>query len=934
MEESIVEVQDLSASFWSKYRVFDEVPFAVMVLKGPGLTIEYINRYVLNLWRLNLKDVLGKSLADAVPAVYAQVERMHQMVLRSGKRFAVNEFPIISYVDGVAETHYSNASIDPIYSEDNNNTMVAQLATFVDVTEQVKARQKAEISESYFKKMADTMPATVWITDKEGKCLYVNKRWYEMTGETEEDTLDTDGYGPVHPEDRNRVAAAFQYAAEKATGLSILYRLHKKGAGYRWVVDSGEPRFDADGNFEGHIGTVMDVHEQIMASKRMQDAQEIFRIAVEAAELGTYDYYPQSGRLFWNTKTRELFGLAPDVAPDIELCMQAVHPEDKWMATGVVQEALLTGNCYHENEVRIIRYSDHQTRWIRSKGKITFDSKHRPVRLTGVLQDITESKYAEDALRASEERYQHYIRQSTEGIFRMESMQPVPIDLPEDEQIALIMEKTFLAECNDALARKYGFNRSEELIGHSLQELYHAVKVRDAEKMLQQFIRGGYRLQDAETHETDNHGNERYFLNNLVGVIENGSLVRTWGSQRDVTHRRLAEKALHRAQLESESRKRLYETITSSTPDLICVLDLRYRFTYANEAFLKLLNRSWDEIQGRTLRAVGYSERQAIVHEREIDEVIATRKPFRGEVTSVSGQSGQRTYDYIFAPVMNEKGTEEAIAVTVRDITAMKAAQEVLTQSRERLEALVVERTRELQRSNEDLQQFAHVASHDLKEPVRKVMTFSNRLHDELGASLSEKAKLYLTKIERAAIRMYSMIDGVLLYSSLNALEQTMEHIQLEELISSIAADLEVLITQKNATLTHGSLSGITGSAILIYQLFYNLINNSLKFSRQDTPPVIHIVEEAVHPADLQQHQLDTSRKYKKIVVTDNGIGFTPGEARIIFSAFTRLHSRDRYEGTGLGLALCKKIAERHGGAISATGRENEGAVFTILLPV
>lgn len=933
MEESIVEVQDLSASFWSKYRVFDEVPFAVMVLKGPGFTIEYINRYVLELWQLKLSDVSGKSFAEVVPAIFRQVAHIHQGVWRTGKRFAVNEFPLFVPGSGSTDMHYFNASIDPIYGEGTNN-LVAQLATFVDVTEQVTARQKAEISESYFRKMADTMPATVWITDKVGNCLYVNKRWQEMTGEREEDTLNTDGYGPVHPEDRDRVATAFQYAAENAVSVSILYRLHKKGQGYRWVIDSGEPRFDANGNFDGHIGTVMDVHEQIMASKKVQDTQEIFRLAVEAAELGTYDYYPQSGKLFWNKKTRELFGLAPDVVPDIRTSIEAVHPDDRWIANSVVERALLSGNCYYENECRIIRYNDRQTRWIRSKGKITFDSLNRPLRLTGVLQDVTERKHAEDALKASEERYQNYIRQSTEGIFRMEGMQPVPIDLPEDEQVALIMEKTFLAECNDALARMYGFTRSEELIGQSLQELYHAVNVRDAEKLLQQFIRGGYRLQDAQTVEIDQEGNEKYFLNNLVGVVENGRLVRIWGLQRDVTLRRRAEQALHKARLESDSRKRLYETITSSTPDLICVLDLRYHFTYANEALLILLNKSWEEIVGKSLREVGYSERQAAMHEREIDEVIATRKPYRGEVTILSGKSGQRTYDYIFAPVINDNGKVEAIAATVRDITELKAAQEVLTQSRERLEALVVERTRELQRSNEDLQQFAHVASHDLKEPVRKVMTFSNRLQDELGPNLSEKAVLYLTKIERAAIRMYSMIDGVLLYSSLNALEQTMEHIQLEELINSIASDLEVLITQKNASISYGNLSAITGSAILIYQLFYNLINNSLKFSRNDVPPVIHIVEEVASAADLQQHQLDGTRKYKKIVVTDNGIGFTPGEARIIFSAFTRLHSRDRYEGTGLGLALCKKIAERHGGAISATGKENQGAVFTILLPV
>jgi light-regulated signal transduction histidine kinase (bacteriophytochrome) len=252
-----------------------------------------------------------------------------------------------------------------------------------------------------------------------------------------------------------------------------------------------------------------------------------------------------------------------------------------------------------------------------------------------------------------------------------------------------------------------------------------------------------------------------------------------------------------------------------------------------------------------------------------------------------------------------------------------KIAEENIRKSEEHLRKLVDERTRELQRSNDDLQQFAHVASHDLKEPVRKVKTFGTLLKEEFGQQLPGIAQKYLNKIESAADRMYSMIDGVLLYSSLGAHEQTVDPINLNEIISNIMSDLEIPITKRKATINYGSLPMIQGTPILIYQLFYNLLNNSLKFARPNEDSVITI------------HSDPTSQEgsFVEILVRDNGIGFNQNEAGKIFKTFTRLNSKDQYEGTGLGLALCKKIVERHGGTIRAEGKVDEGSTFFITLP-
>ncbi|RYF96064.1 MAG: hypothetical protein EOO02_22630 [Chitinophagaceae bacterium] len=208
---------------------------------------------------------------------------------------------------------------------------------------------------------------------------------------------------------------------------------------------------------------------------------------------------------------------------------------------------------------------------------------------------------------------------------------------------------------------------------------------------------------------------------------------------------------------------------------------------------------------------------------------------------------------------------------------------------------------------------------------MRKISTFSGRLQQEYADQLPEKAKLFLEKIANATSRMYAMIDGVLSYSTLNASEQPMARIDLDKIMQHIESDLEVPIQYKKAIINKCNLPEIDGAEVLIYQLFYNLINNSLKFSRSEVAPVITISSSIASKDE---------KDFAVIEVADNGIGFTGDEAERIFNSFTRLHGKDKYEGTGLGLALCRKIAERHHGFINAAGNEGKGAIFTVWLPL
>jgi light-regulated signal transduction histidine kinase (bacteriophytochrome) len=249
------------------------------------------------------------------------------------------------------------------------------------------------------------------------------------------------------------------------------------------------------------------------------------------------------------------------------------------------------------------------------------------------------------------------------------------------------------------------------------------------------------------------------------------------------------------------------------------------------------------------------------------------------------------------------------------------------------LDLQVKRRTIELERSNEDLQQFAHVTSHDLKEPLRKIKTFSNRLDVELSEVLPEKGKFYLNRIHDAADRMSRMIEGVLSYAMLDDTGQSMESVDLNTVLDDISNDLELLLTQKKGKIIYRELPSLQGIPVLIYQLFYNLISNSLKFSQPGLPPEITVEGKPAKGRELNDPELDPDKNYVWIQVSDNGIGFKKNEAEKIFNIFHRLHGRDKYEGTGLGLSLCKKIVQRHEGKITAEGEEGKGARFNIILP-
>jgi light-regulated signal transduction histidine kinase (bacteriophytochrome) len=276
--------------------------------------------------------------------------------------------------------------------------------------------------------------------------------------------------------------------------------------------------------------------------------------------------------------------------------------------------------------------------------------------------------------------------------------------------------------------------------------------------------------------------------------------------------------------------------------------------------------------------------------------------------------------------IQNSKGEPSVMATVSRDITERKNMEA-------ELERRVKERTAELLKLNNELQQFTYVSSHDLKEPLRKIQFFGNIAKQEAGAG-NDKLTSSLDKVIVSASRMSNLLTDLLNYSTLSNSERQIDKIDLNIILENIEQDTELFITEKKATIIKTNLPVIEGISFQITQLFFNLLNNALKFSKEDVPPVIKIEATTLHKAERENFpSLSPTTAYHKITVTDNGIGFRPEYSQKIFVVFQRLNDRNQYSGNGIGLSLCKKIVENHNGEIHASSEIGIGSTFTVLLP-
>ena len=382
---------------------------------------------------------------------------------------------------------------------------------------------------------------------------------------------------------------------------------------------------------------------------------------------------------------------------------------------------------------------------------------------------------------------------------------------------------------------------------------------------------------------------------------------------------------------------RLYsEAIVTSIREPLVILDKTLRIKTANLAFYKKFNFTELETEDKLFFELENRQWDDQALQAQIEKIIPQRAKLEAfEITLKFPVLGERTMLLNARQVANENTVEPLILLAIEDITERKMAEQKLKTFSEALEIKVKERTADLQITNEKLQQFAHAASHDLQEPLRKIVTFSNRLQEKHEDEFSLEAKAYLSKIAGASARMSKLIQDLLNYSQLLNHEKLFAPTDLGATLENVLSDFELLIEQKQALITSGLLPSIEAIPLQMNQLFYNLISNALKFSSEGIPPVLAISSQFLTRDAISQYPaLNPSITYCELIFKDNGIGFEQKYGQQVFVLFQRLNQPGDYHGTGIGLSLSKKIVEIHHGEIFVEATETNGAAFHIILPV
>lgn len=396
-----------------------------------------------------------------------------------------------------------------------------------------------------------------------------------------------------------------------------------------------------------------------------------------------------------------------------------------------------------------------------------------------------------------------------------------------------------------------------------------------------------------------------------------------------------------KTKLRVEDAEQKFRNIVSQAPVGIAIMkgsDLIVETV--NEKYLRLMHTTEDQLLKQPLFDVLPAIRENV--EPLLTNVLKTGTPRYGS----EFETKEGTYNFIYEPLWNEAGDiEGVIAVSnevTQEVTARRKtaeAEKVLRNNVEQLEQHVKERTTDLQnanynlqRSNTELEQFAFIASHDMQEPLRKIRTFAAMLENSLE-HINEPSRKYLDKISDAAGRMRKLISDMLYYSRISVPDGSFVKVDLNDLVKQVINDFELLIQEKNAVIRCEGLPVIEANPLQINQLFTNLLSNSLKFNNSHRPEI------SIKAAPIQANEamklegLDKQLPYYQLEFSDNGIGFDQRYAEQIFTIFQRLHTRKEYSGTGIGLALCKKIALNHRGNIFAHSGSGQGATFHVFLP-
>jgi len=579
-----------------------------------------------------------------------------------------------------------------------------------------------------------------------------------------------------------------------------------------------------------------------------------------------------------------------------------------------------------------------------------------------------EHKRIGEELHKSEERYRSFVQHSAEGVYLFEFDQPFSIDLPEDEQIKALYKYGYIAACNDQMAHMYGYSHGEEIVGKRLIDFHGSDDNPENIEFLRSFIRSGYRIMDSVSEEFDKAGNPKYISNNIIGIIEEGVLVRIWASQQDITERKQAEREisllLTMTQAISESQD-FYTALGitihkvceatgwnygeawvpsdngqflkcssawySSTNNLKNFRHLSEEFTFPPNTGLP--GRVWSSKRPEWTPDVS-SEPETVFLRAQIALESGLKAGF-GVPIIANGQVLAVLVFFMFEPREEDKRLVElvsAVAMQLGSVIHRKRVEQALQKAHDELEARVVERTRELAQANIRLQEmdrlkseFLATMSHELRTPLNSIIGFTGIILKGITGKITKEQKKQLSMVYGSAKHLLNLINDILDLSRIESgkMETLEESFKVEEVISEVTQTLSPMISQKPLKLIKeipDEIPEIYSDRKKVFQIILNLANNAVKFTDKGEIKI---------ECNIENENL-------RVSVSDTGIGIKKENMDYLFEAFRQIDgtAQRRYEGAGLGLHLCKKLVAVLDGKIWAESEYGKGSRFTFILPL
>ena len=638
----------------------------------------------------------------------------------------------------------------------------------------------------------------------------------------------------------------------------------------------------------------------LQRTRELAQSEAEIRMFIEEAPVGIAIMDPDRRIQLVNSRACEMVGFTEQELLGRDGA-ELISPEELARLPLMSNDEL--ANRQFAREERLLTRKDGSTIWVLASVKILRDK-----RLQYSVQDITDRKFIEQSLRTSEEQYRTFIALSSEAIWRLDFDPPIPTDLPEAEQFLRIQQFGILADCNDVYARMYDYDSSEQIIGKRMEAVLPDLQKTDADVLIQ-FIHSQYYLEDMETSGIDN-GYLQYFLSNIIGIVEDGKLIRAWGTIQDITKRKLAEVALQ------ESEKRYRGAIISAG---LVPYEIDYRekrFMFIGDDIYKLTGYPPEEFTPKILKEsvqedYVWGPHEKLTPDEARQQFLAGKiREWRSDMRILTRTGESRWLSDTSVEISDESGKAKGAIGIFQDITKRKRIES------ER-ENLIVE----LETRNAELERFNYTLSHELKTPLVTIRGFLGFLEDSVAKNNVVKIKSDIARIANATDKLHGMINELLELSRVGRVINPSENVPFEDIARAglHAVDGRIIAKNVKVKIDH-ALPIIHGDRPRLVEVIQNLVDNAIKYMGTQAVPVIHIGTR--YEGDLQI-----------FFVQDNGMGIDPVYHEKIFGLFDKLDPLS--EGTGIGLALVKRIITVHGGKIWVESEGlGKGSTFCFTLPI